>query len=177
MPGATAGRAEGAHRSTRAARSAGPWLLAIATVCVAAVGAALVAQHVFDMQPCPWCILQRLIYLMIAAVCVIGAVIPAHAARVTAAALALVLAGLGAVSAVFQHQVAAKMASCSRTLADTIISALGIESSIPWLFQVTASCADAAVSVLGVPFEYWSLALFALLVLGSGTVIRVAMRR
>ena len=32
-------------------------LLAMAAVSVAAVGIALVSQHVFDMQPCPWCIL------------------------------------------------------------------------------------------------------------------------
>lgn len=163
-------------RSVRS-RSAAPWLLAIAVVCLAAVGAALVAQHVFDMQPCPWCILQRLIYLVIAAVCVIGALIPARGARVGAALLALVLAGLGAASAVFQHQVAAKLASCDLTLADKVLSALGVESAVPWLFQVTASCADAAVDLLGVPFEYWSLALFVLLVVANAVVLRVAVQR
>ena len=34
----------------------------VAVVCVAALGAALVSQHVYDMQPCPWCVLQRLIF-------------------------------------------------------------------------------------------------------------------
>ena len=42
------------------------WLLALALLCVAVVGAALVTQHVFDMLPCPWCILQRIIFLVIA---------------------------------------------------------------------------------------------------------------
>ena len=32
----------------------------------------------------------------------------------------------------------------------------------PDWFEVQATCADAAASVLGVPFEFWSLALFAI---------------
>ena len=39
-----------------------------------AVGAALVSQHVFDMQPCPWCVLQRLIFVAIGAFAVLGLV-------------------------------------------------------------------------------------------------------
>ena len=33
---------------------------------LAALGAALVSQHVFGMDPCPWCVLQRLIFAVIA---------------------------------------------------------------------------------------------------------------
>ena len=146
-------------------------LVAMAAACVAAVAAALVAQHGFDMQPCPWCILQRVIYLALAAVCVLAAALPSRALRVALSGLALVLALLGAASAIYQHVVAAKLASCNLTLADKIITALGIESLLPELFQVTATCADAAVSVLGVPFEYWSLALFALLALVAVSVL------
>ena len=42
-------------------------LRGIALLCLAGVGIALVSQHVFDMQPCAWCVLQRLILLAIAA--------------------------------------------------------------------------------------------------------------
>ena len=41
-----------------------PLLMALA--CVLAIGAALLAQYGFDMRPCPWCILQRLIFIVIA---------------------------------------------------------------------------------------------------------------
>ena len=46
--------------------------LLIAGFSVAAVAAALVTQHGFDMQPCPWCVLQRLIFLAIALVALVG---------------------------------------------------------------------------------------------------------
>ena len=39
---------------------------AMVVVPPSAVGMALITQHVFDMQPCPWCVLQRLIFLCIA---------------------------------------------------------------------------------------------------------------
>ena len=146
-------------------------LLVMALASLAGVAAALVAQHAFDMQPCPWCILQRVIYLAIALVCVVAAVWPSRGARIALSGLALILALLGGASAIYQHVAAAKQASCNLTLADKVITALGLESLLPALFQVTASCADAAVSVLGLPFEYWSLALFALLALLAASIL------
>ena len=146
-------------------------LLAIAALCIAGVGAALIAQFRFDMNPCPWCILQRVIYLVIALLCIAGALLPS-ATRKAFAGGALLFALLGAAAAVYQHVVAAQQSSCNLTLADRIINALGLESMLPALFQVTATCADAAVSVFGVPFEYWSLALFTLLALAALSVLR-----
>ena len=53
-----------------------------------------------------------------------------------------------------------------------VIGVLKLESLAPDVFQVTASCAEAAVKVLGVPFEIWSLALFALVGLVAAMVLR-----
>jgi disulfide bond formation protein DsbB len=142
-------------------------LWAMAAICVAAVGVALVTQHVFDMQPCPWCILQRVIFLAVAILCVPAALLRAGAARKALVALAALLAVLGATAALYQHFVAAKSTSCNLTLADRIIGALGLESLSPEVFRVMASCADAAVSIAGVPYEFWSLTLFVALTLGA----------
>lgn len=150
----------------------GRWLGAMALACFAAVGAALVAQHGFDMQPCPWCILQRIVFIAIGVVCAIGALFASRGGGAAAGALALMLALAGGAAALWQHFVAAKSASCNLTLADRIIGALGLESLLPALFQVTASCADAAATVAGVAFEFWSLALFVLLALAAITVLR-----
>jgi disulfide bond formation protein DsbB len=49
-----------------------------------------------------------------------------------------------------------------------------LESIAPALFQVTASCADAAVSMFHVPFEFWSLALYLLV---GAAALRIALRR
>jgi protein dithiol:quinone oxidoreductase len=147
-------------------------LALLSLACLAAVGLALVAQHGFDMQPCPWCILQRVIFIAVALVCGVAAWLPARGARFVAATLALALSLAGIAAALFQHEVAAKQGSCALTLADKIITAIGLERLWPAVFQVTATCADAAVSVLGVPFEYWSLALFAIVAGVLLTVLR-----
>jgi protein dithiol:quinone oxidoreductase len=153
--------------------SASRLLLAMAALCVAAVGIALVSQHVFDMQPCPWCILQRIIYLAIAALCLIGAAVSAVMVRQGIGVLTLLLSLSGGASALYQELVASRSASCNLTFADKVISALGLDGAFPPLLQVTANCADAAVSLLGVSYAYWSLALFIVMAAASlGVVLR-----
>ena len=143
----------------------------VAFASLAAVGAALVSQHVFGMQPCPWCVLQRVIFLAIATVCVIGLL--ARGLRAPAAGLGLLLALCGVAAALWQHFKAAASASCNLTLADKIVSGwLGLDSLLPDVFAARASCADAAVDLLGVPYDFWSLALFVLLAVALLRVLR-----
>jgi len=142
------------------------WLAGIALACLAAVAAALVSQHVFDMQPCPWCVLQRVIFLAVAIACVIGLLWRSRLGRRVGASLGLVLALCGVAAALWQHFKAAASASCNLTLADKIVSRwLQLDQVLPDVFEARASCADAAVSLLGVPYDFWSLALFALIAL------------
>ena len=144
----------------------------IALVSLAAVAAALVSQHVFDMQPCPWCVLQRVVFVAIAIACVIGLVIRNGLGRGLSALLVLLLSLGGAAAALWQHFVAAATASCNLTLADRIVSGLQLDSLAPEVFQARASCADAAVKVLGVPYEFFSLALFVVFALAAVRLLR-----
>ena len=139
-------------------------LAGVAVVCLAAVGVALITQHMFDMQPCPWCVLQRLIFLAIALACVIGLVWRSVAGQMLAGSLGVVLALCGAAAALWQHFKAAASASCNLTLADKIVSGwLQLDELLPAVFSPRASCADAAVNLLGVPYDFWSLGLFVLM--------------
>lgn len=144
-----------------------------ALAAVAAVGAALVSQHLFGMEPCPYCVLQRVIFLAVAIGCVLGLLWPSALGRRSAAALALLLTLAGVATALWQHFVAAATASCNLTLADKIVGALHLDSLAPEIFSARASCADAAVDLLGVPYEFWSLALFAAIAV---TMLRVLRR-
>jgi disulfide bond formation protein DsbB len=115
------------------------------------------------MQPCPWCVLQRLICVVIAVLALPGAVSAAPALRVLSSIGALLGALAGAAAALWQHFVAAASASCNLTLADRIVSATGLDERLPQVFAAYASCADAKVNLLGLPYEFWSLALFGLI--------------
>lgn len=137
--------------------------LGIALVGVGAMAAAWVSQHMFGMQPCPWCVLQRAIFGALALIAVLG--LPLMKWRWVGLALdfsGLALALSGVAAACWQHFKAAAQASCNLTLADKIISAFHLDTLWPGMFSATASCADAAVDLLGLPYEYWSLGLFAL---------------
>jgi protein dithiol:quinone oxidoreductase len=155
--------------------SADRWFVGIALGCIAAVGAALVSQHVFDMQPCPWCVLQRVIFLAIAVACALGLLWRSSVGRGVGAALGILLALCGIAASLWQHFRAAASASCNLTLADKIVSRwLGLDQLLPDVFEPRASCADAAVSLLGVPYDFWSLALFALIAV---TLVRLLQQR
>ena len=151
----------------------GPLFALVAIGCFAAIGVALVSQHVFGMEPCPWCTLQRLVFLAIGAFALLGVIWRGPSGSRAVGTIGLLLAALGLAAALWQHFVAAQSASCNLTLADRIVNATGLNALLPGVFEARASCADAAVSLLGVPYALWAGALFALI----GTLMIVALRR
>jgi len=143
-------------------------LLACAVFALAAVGAALVLQHAFDMRPCAWCTLQRLVYLVVAAFALLGWALGARVALRRGFALLAALASAGGLAAALQQQfVAAKTASCAFTFADRVLMQLRLDEAAPWLFFADASCSEANLPLLGVPFALWSAAAFVLLAIGA----------
>ena len=149
-------------------------LLGIAAVAFAAIAAALVSQHVFDMQPCPWCVLQRLIFATIALAALVGLAWRSVLGQRSTAFALLLLSGAGIAAVLWQHFVAASSTSCNLTLADRIMNGSGLPSLLPEVFEARATCADAAVSLLGLPYEFWGLALFVVTVAAAiGLLLRV----
>lgn len=176
MTAATSG-SFGPHGSVFARLPRGVLAL-VALSSLAAVGAALVSQHVFEMKPCPWCIFQRVIYLAIAVVAGIGWLVRSRPVTLVSAALVLALALGGIASAVFQHQVAALDASCALTLADRFLFVTGLETMVPFLFQVTATCMEAAsYKMLGLGFEVWSGLLFLLISITAVLILAARCKR
>ncbi|MFO1292555.1 MAG: disulfide bond formation protein B [Rubrivivax sp.] len=145
---------------------------AIALLCVSAVGIALVTQHGYGMLPCPWCVLQRLIFVTIALVSLPAVLLPRPEVRRAGALLAALLALGGIAAALYQHFVAAATTSCKLSLADKIMSATGLDEALPGVFAPWASCAEAAARLLGLPYEYYSLTLFVLILAAALWLLR-----
>jgi disulfide bond formation protein DsbB len=57
------------------------------------------------------------------------------------------------------------------------MNGLGLDGLMPEVFQARASCADAAVKLLGLPYEFYSLALFVLLGAAGALVLTQPTRR
>ncbi|MDE2371579.1 MAG: disulfide bond formation protein B [Burkholderiales bacterium] len=141
----------------------------VAVVALGAVGAALVTQHVLGMQPCPWCVLQRLIFVAMALVALPGLVVRQRSVQLASTVAVVALALAGVATALWQHFVAARSASCAMTLADQIMQWTGLGELLPQVFAAYASCADAASTLLGLPYEFYSLTLF--IVLGGAALL------
>lgn len=139
-------------------------LAAIGTTSLLAVLIALISQYLFDMAPCAWCVFQRLVYLTIATVCLVSVLLkPSRLGASIALASVLSLCVTGITAAWYQAKVASNSFSCAQSAADQIMTKTGLESAMPWLFGIYASCMDARVKVFGLEYAYWSLLLFSLL--------------
>ncbi len=147
----------------------------LALVCLSSLGSlamALVAQHYFDVRPCPWCVLQRGVFLLLGIVSGLGWLLGLQGRMKPLRLLSLVLvAGLalaGLAAAVWQHEVAAQSASCNMTFADQLVMALHLDESLPSVFMATAGCNEAAAyRLLGLPYEVWSGLLYTVQALAA----------
>jgi disulfide bond formation protein DsbB len=158
----------------RGGARATPLFALVALASFGAVVLALVTQHAFGYEPCPWCTLQRLIFLAICVFAVLGVAWRGAAGGRIAAGIALLLAASGIAAALWQQLVAAKSESCNLTLADRIVGATGLDQLLPSVFEARASCADAAVSLFGVPYAYWSAAAFAICAIALLRILRLS---
>jgi len=152
-------------------------LAACALFCALVLVLGLVLQHAFDMQPCAWCVLQRLIFLLVGVACALGAwVLRSGLPRLGATLAADLLASAGLAAALYQHFVASRTDSCALTLADRIVMALSLHELAPSVFLATASCAEANLPLLGIPFALWSAAAFLLTGVGLALALVLLLR-
>jgi len=150
-------------------------LVVIGVLALGSVALAALAQYAFDMQPCPWCVLQRFIYIVVGVLALLGALLSSNARRI-AVGLALVGTLCGIASALWQQLAAVNENSCDLSLAERITTGLHLDRILPQLFIAYASCADAAVSVLHIPFAEWSCAMYVLLALLLAWTLRASFK-
>lgn len=117
-------------------------------------------------QPCPLCVLQRYVYLLIGIAATIGALHQHIIHAVTTALFAITGAGL----AMWQVLKGSEMTSCLRDPIGEFVNGLPTADLFPQYFFANGGCADKYFT-LGLPVPVWSLVCFGLIVLGCGVVI------
>ncbi len=145
----------------------------IGIICVALLAYAWFLQYGPDrQQPCPLCILQRYVFMTLAAVCLAAAAHgPGRIGLLIYAILADTLSSMGLGFAVWQLSKGSSMTSC---LADPIGDfANGLPSANWWpeFLFATGGCADKYPPVLGITVPVWALIWFALFMLTFASVI------
>jgi disulfide bond formation protein DsbB len=135
-------------------------LLAIAAICFALVGAALYLQHAQQMLPCPLCVIQRYLYLVIGLAALAGSL---SGKPKLGAGLGL-LAALGGLGVVGKHLyvLANPGFSCGIDPMETILNKIPTAEMMPWLFKADGLCENARDTLLGLSIPAWSAVWFAL---------------
>jgi protein dithiol:quinone oxidoreductase len=155
------------------------WLyLAGALVIAGLIGAALYLQHVMHQDPCPLCMLQRVIFIAMLVVFAIAALHnPRRAGTLTYSALITLLAlgGIGVASRHIwlQHLPKDQVPACGPGL-DYMLESFPMSEVLQELMHGSGECAAKGWTFLALGIPEWSLVWYALL--GAWAVL-IALRK
>ena len=139
------------------------WFSTLALGSFGLVGVGMELQAMLSLAPCPLCIFQRLLYIVIGGLALAGVLLPRL--RHLWAGLVAILAVLGVGVAGYQTWMQAfpELASeCSYTdpnLIESLVDWLGMQ--FPSLFLATGFCSSREWEMLGLSMANWSLLVFA----------------
>jgi disulfide bond formation protein DsbB len=146
------------------------WLF-ILLVCVGLLSFGMYLQHVVGLEPCPMCIVQRYVMILMALVALLGALLPSRKAALAVGALLTLLAGSGAYVAARQSWLQwypPEFASCGRDFYG-MIETFPLQRAIPMIFKGSGDCVKVDWTFLGGSIANWSFVAFV--VMGLLTLI------
>jgi protein dithiol:quinone oxidoreductase len=111
-------------------------------------------------QPCPLCVLQRYVYILLGLITLVGAL---HR-HIIYALSATVVSACGVGLALWQVLKGSEMLSCQRDPIGIFVNGLPTADWFPEYFFANGGCADKYVT-LGLPVPVWSLICFGCLIL------------
>lgn len=139
------------------------WFATLGVGCLGLVAVGMELQNLLRLAPCPLCIFQRLLYIAIGVVGLLGWVMPSG--RLLWSALTVGLAGLGLGVAAYQTWMQAYphlAPECSFTdpnAIESLVDWLGMQ--MPSLFLATGFCTSRDWEFLGMSMANWSAVVFA----------------
>lgn len=139
--------------------------IALAAGCTGLVLASLILTAWLDLHPCHLCIFQRLLFMSIAALALVAALLARLRTRRPFGGLALALAGLGVGVATYQSWLQAQppgAISCvggQPGLIEHLVEWLG--QQVPSLFLATGFCEETELVIFGLSLANWALVSFA----------------
>jgi disulfide bond formation protein DsbB len=147
-------------------------LLALAAACFGLIGVALYLQHVKDMLPCPYCVIQRYMFIAVGITALVGA----WRNKIRVAAYVALAFAIGGLAAVGKHLyiLAHPGFSCGIDPVETMLNKVPTATLMPWLFQADGLCENATDLVLGLSVPQWSAVWFVIVTV---TLVTVLLRR
>lgn len=143
-------------------------LVGIGLTCIALIGAAIYLQQVERMLPCPWCVIQRYAFALIALTCLVTAALPARTTRAgTGLAFVASLAGCGSALWLLWVKMHPSV-SCGIDPVETTLNKIAPAQWLPIVFQANGECSTEYPPIFGLTISQWSLAWFVLFTLVLG---------
>lgn len=151
----------------------------VGLTCFALLAFAWFLQYGPDkQQPCPLCILQRYVFMLLGAICLLAAIHgPERVGQLIYLGLADALATLGLGLAIWQQLKGGSMTSCLADPIGDFVNGLPSANWWPEFLFATGGCADKYPPVLGITVPVWALIWFAALSLCFGWMIVSSIRQ
>ncbi|BDU58073.1 hypothetical protein LMORI2_10550 [Limnohabitans sp. MORI2] len=151
------------------------WLFILLT-CAGLLSFGMYLQHVVGLVPCPMCIVQRYVMVLMALVAVLGAGLSGRKTALIAGSWLVLLAGGGAYVAARQTWLQwypPEVVSCGRDFYG-MIETFPLQRAIPMIFKGGGDCSKVDWTFLGGSIANWSFVAFVGLgLLALATVVRV----
>nr|MDP2192370.1 disulfide bond formation protein B [Rhodoferax sp.] len=152
----------------------------LSVVCIALLAFGQYLQHRVGLEPCPMCIVQRYVLVLIALVAGLTAASGKKGLHIGGAVVVLVSAGFGAFVAARQSWLQwypPEIASCGRDFYG-MIETFPLQRAIPMMFKGSGDCAKVDWTFLGGSIANWSfLSFVGIAVLALALISRLAKRR
>lgn len=136
--------------------------LCIALTCLGLLSFGMYLQHVVGLEPCPMCIVQRYVMVLMGLVAVLGAVLSGRSASLTVGSVLVLLAGGGAYVAARQTWLQwypPEVVSCGRDFYG-MIETFPLQRAIPMIFKGGGDCSKVDWTFLGGSIANWSFVAF-----------------
>ena len=143
--------------------------------CVALLAFGLYLQHVVGLEPCPMCIVQRYVLVLIAIVAGSTAATNKKGLLIMGSGLLVLLSGSGAFVAARQSWLQwypPEFASCGRDLYG-MIETFPLQRVIPMIFKGSGDCSKVDWTFLGGSIANWSFLCFV----GVGLIALILIAR
>lgn len=151
-----------------------PVLITVGLIALGLVGFALFLQHVKGQMPCPLCVIQRYVFILLALVCFLFAALPRGAIRAGASLGALTALGGAAVAGWHVWVKAHPSVSCGIDPLETALNRYPTAELLPFVFKADGLCSAEYPPILGLSNPQWSLIWFSAFAL---VLIWAALRR
>jgi len=153
--------------------------LSILLVCAGLLSFGMYLQHVVGLVPCPMCIVQRYLMVLMGLVALLGVILPSRNVCLPVGGGLVLLAGGGAYVAARQSWLQwypPEFATCGRDFYG-MIETFPLQRAIPMIFKGSGDCTKVDWTFLGGSIANWSFVAFVGLgLLALATTVR-ALRR